>query len=144
MKSNAKIILVVSLLLNVLLVGVIIGKMSHHVGHRWMHQSASELQPEQKAKIKGLFKSMRNQNEDLRKQMRATHREMFKALKADNFDADAYLGNANRLNAIKAEMMTNMSQTIATNAKDFSPEERKALARMMKHRKGHWCKKKRK
>jgi uncharacterized membrane protein len=126
-----KVLLVTSLVLNVLLAGALIGNVSHHMGRRFalMHERALvvELPPEKQKLFHEAMSSMRMEGRDLRKQIGETRERAIAVLTAPEFDEEAYQAEVDKLRVLRGLMMQRVANTTKELAKQFDPEERRAL-----------------
>lgn len=138
MSKKIKILIFSSLLLNVLLVGVVIGDMTHrfHIENfvrKSVQEFASKL-PEDKA---GLFletvKRARLNNQDTYNQLRETRKEAMKLLSAPEFDEAAYRVQIEKIHELRSLMKRRLADATIELARQFSQEERSALAQHLRH-----------
>ncbi len=136
MTKRMKILLVVSLVLNVLLAGALIGNVSHHVGRRFafLHEQAmvAQLPPEKQQLFQEAMRSMRLECRDLRKQIGETRERAIAVLTATEFDEQAYQAEVDKLRDLRGQMMQRVANTTKELAKRFDPEEREALGGYLK------------
>lgn len=142
MSKKIRIIFAVSLLLNLLLLGVVAGKISGvetHSGHGW-HESMEGLPDGLRQKVGDTMKMARKKNHDLMKQMRLSREKTIEILKANEFDEKAYSDELEKMNSLRMEMMTNMSSEFKNLMLGLSPEERILVAENFKKmgRKKQW------
>lgn len=143
MNKHIKVILFTSIIINLLLVGFIIGQNSHRFHHHWKKHKVVDLTPEQQTNVKGVLKNIKASNKSKRKEIRKTHKAMMTLLKAEQFDAKAFRNKAEELKQLKEEMIENMSGQLAHDAETLTQPEREALATMIKMKKKRWCRNKR-
>ncbi len=145
MSKKIKILILALLLLNILLIGVIIGHVSQRVGRKeFMKRHAPVLSvklPEDKEKL--LFDTMKRvhlQNRDVYKQIRESRKKAISILTAPEFDEAAYQIEVEKLHELHGLMKQQLSDATKELAKQFNQEERKALAehlrRPPRYRKG--------
>lgn len=126
--------LLISLLMNVLFLGIILGGMSHRYSHHWQQSSMSELSTEQRQAVKTLLKDIRSHNKALHQDIREKRKSLMATLSAETFDTKSYLLQTEQLSVLKQQMMTNMTTAIAQNAEGMTQAEREALAKMLKYK----------
>lgn len=129
-------LLLVSGLLNVLLIGVLIGNLMarrwHHPPPRPHDHTAVEgLSPAAERLVESTMKRVHNENRKLRGDFERTQRQIAEALAAPRFDRALYLSRVQQLHELHGQRVMNMAEAVATVAPQLSPEERAALARQM-------------
>lgn len=135
MNKKIKCFVVASVLLNLLLVGVIIGHMSHRFGPRPPFREPPEiasLTPEKQEIFREAMKAAREKSEGLRKQSRKLRKESAEILAAPTFDKDAYYAKMKEMMALHQQRKLNFAEAVAGIAEKFTPEERKLLAKSMR------------
>ncbi len=142
MSKKIKILILASLLLNVLLIGVIIGYVSQRVDRKeFMRRYASVLSAKLSAdKEKIYFDTMKGvhlDNRDIYRQIRETRKRTISILTALEFDEAAYQIEVEKLNKLYGIMKQRLSDATKELAKQFNQEERKALAEHLRHRSEH-------
>ncbi len=132
-----KTLIVVSLLLNVLLIGIIVGHVSHRFGGKhFFRRYGSELTVKLPADKEKLFfetmKQVHMENKDIRKQIRETREKAISILTAPEFDETAYQIEAEKLHELRGRMMQQLAAATKELATHFNQEERKALAKHLR------------
>lgn len=131
MNKNIKIILAVSLVLNVLLLGMAGG----HAYTRWSahpwHEMKQQLSPESRNLIGRTFQNAFREIKPLGDKARKARAKLVKILSADEFDEAAYDTVAAELLEIGGEMKTHKVDTIKTLASQMSVEDRRKMADKM-------------
>lgn len=143
MSKKIKILVFSSLLLNVLLVGFILGDLSHRVGghhvigrHDFVGRQDRELAsklPEDKAAL--FFKTLekvRLENRDVHKQIREARKQAMKILVAPVFDEAAYRVEVAKLQELRSQVKRRFADATIELARRFGPEDRKALAQHLR------------
>ena len=137
MSTKIKVLTIASLLLNVLLIGVVIGDMSHRSDRepfwgRHRRELASRL-PENKAELfRDTLERVHLDNKDVYKKIRESRRGAMKILTAPEFDEAAYRVNVDKIHELKGFMKRRLADATIELAKQFDQEERKALAKYLK------------
>jgi len=137
MSKKMKTLMVVSLLLNVLLIGIIVGHVSHRFGgkhtlKRYGAELAMKL-PEDKEKL--FFETMKQvqmENREIRKQLRETREKAISILTAPEFDETAYQIEVETLHELRGRMMNGLAEATKELGTHFNQEERNALAKHLK------------
>lgn len=129
--------MVISVVLNILLIGFIIGNVSHRF---FINNSLPEkpqemtvnLPPEKKELFSNTMKKVRAENQAVQRQIRETRRKIFSILTSPQFDEDSYQSEAEKLHLLRGVMMKRFSYATKELAKQLNREERKALAELLK------------
>jgi len=138
MSKKIKVLIFSSLLLNVLLVGVIIGDVSHRFHKEYFVEKsvkafASKL-PEGKAAL--FLKTVERvhlNNRDTYEQMREARKEAMTLLSEPEFDEAAYRVQVEKIHGLRSLMKRRLAEATIELARQFSQEERKALAQHLRH-----------
>ncbi len=146
MSKTLKIILVLSILLNVLFAGVIIGHVStkaYKYGgrHHGFWKAMAGLPEDKKELLKDKMQEMRREGKATRKAIHDKRAELIGVLTAPEFDETLFDQKVEELHEIHGQMAKNLAEATKELAKKFNQEERKALGVLLKrhpkHR-GHW------
>jgi uncharacterized membrane protein len=137
MSKKMKVLTIGSLLLNVFLVGVIIGDMSHRLRRQpYFGRHARELAsilPEDKAGfILETVEKVHLNNRDVHKQIREARKRAMRILTAHNFDKAAYQIQVEKLHELRGLMMQRLADATIELARQFDQEERRALAQYLR------------
>jgi len=137
MTKKTKILVISSLLLNVLLIGVIIGGMSHklrreHLFKNHIRDVVSKL-PKDKAELfLEIFETVHLNNQDIHKRIRAARKQTMKILTAPDFDEAAFRIQVDKLHTLRSSMMRQLADSAIELAKQFNQEERHAMAQLLR------------
>lgn len=139
MTKKVKAALLVSLLLNILLIGWIAGNMIYYVrGHHGFHreeQAVLQSLPEEKrALFLETMKGARSGSRDFRDRMHEIRDRTLAILTAPVFDEQAYRAEVEELHRFRAEKMNRLAAATGKLAGQFNQEERKILAELLKRR----------
>ncbi len=131
MSKRIKLMFTVSVLLNVLLVGLGGGvAYKHWAAHPWK-QDRQELSPEARhivgRNLQGAFREIKPLGDEARKARAA----LIKVLSAEDFDADRYDEAALRLSVAKEKMRAKKVEVTKVIASQLSAEERGQMAERM-------------
>ena len=128
MKKTIKIIFTLSLLLNIALIGVVLGGV--YKRHKW-HQPPIELSEKSQKILKDNFQQSRMQMKESFDQIRADSRELQNIITAETFDREAYnevvskiLENKDALAHAKADSMGDVLSRL-------SAEERQKISKRL-------------
>jgi len=105
-----------------------------HPGFHKMQQHReevlSQLPPEKAKLFKDTMKQSREKNEATHEQIKKLRKEKDALLTAEKFDKDAYLAKNVEMDKLYDQMRANKDNAFVSVAAQFSPAERKILAKM--------------
>ena len=127
MKNSTKVLITVSVVLNVLFLGFYLGTLSKDC-NRAMHQR-KDFSP----KIMAKLESVKEDSKAFRLDMEKTRVEILTTLVAQEFDPLAFETVASKLHQCRGEMMCSMTDKIKVIASEMNLEERQELAKILKH-----------
>jgi len=134
MSQPMKLFLAVSLLLNLLLGGVILG----HASHRFMRdhrqhaaESVATLPAEKRQLFEAAMQRVEQESGDLHEQISDARKEAASLLKAEPFNKAGYLAQIQHIHELRGQMMMHTAEAVAELATRFTPEERAVLATML-------------
>ncbi|MFC1812403.1 periplasmic heavy metal sensor [Thermodesulfobacteriota bacterium] len=138
MSKKMKILIFSSLLLNVLLVGVVIGDVSHrfHIEHfvqKSVKEFASKLPGDKAALFLETVERVHLNNRDAYDQIREAREEAMSLLSAPEFDEPGYRLQVEKLHELRSLMKRRLADATTELARQFSQEERKALAQHLRN-----------
>jgi len=133
MSKKMKIILAISVLLNMLFIGLVIGHMTHrHKPGEFMRRRtmrlARTLSPEKRTLFMGTLEKVYRDNEGIHEKIREGRKRIVSILSAPDFDENAYQEEVEKIHRLRGMMMQRLADATKELAKKFTPEERKALA----------------
>lgn len=129
-------LVIFSVVLNILLIGIIVG----HMAHRFPGKKRAELSGILGDKGKVFNRKMNDFRSRHHKRIRQLREELVKILGAKEFDARAYQEKAKDLQHSMGEMFTYRAQLVKELALQSTQEERKKLIEFLeskKHRRRH-------
>jgi len=137
MSKNIKVLIACSLVLNILLIGFVIGNVTHRFSkgdsfRRKPPELSAKLSPEKEKLFFDVMGKVRQENRGIRSQMKETRERIFSILIAPEFDETAYASEVNKLHELRGRMMRQLSNATKELAKQFTQEDRKALAVYLK------------
>lgn len=137
MSKKMKILIFSSLLLNVLLAGVVIGDVSHRFHKEYfvrksVQEFASKLPEDKAALFLETVERVHLNNRDAYNQIREARKEAMKLLSAPEFDEAAYRLQIEKIHKLRHLMKSRLADATIELAKQFSHEERKALAQHLR------------
>lgn len=126
MSKNIKIIFTLSFLLNIILVGVVLGgvykKRSFHVNH------LAEVSPQTREIFKKHISKNRSEMQKHFEQLKGHKQDIKNIIIAEKFDEQAYSDKMDQILAIKNTMVTQKAKTLGQTLSKLSQEERKEMS----------------
>jgi len=138
MSKTVKLAFLGSLVLNLLLLGVVVGFMPRGLeatppGRQQRLEEALKKVPEPaQSRFREKFAQMRAATDPLRRQIDQARGETLRLLAADRFDEAAYDREVSKIEGLRTEMFKSMGQNFKQTAKEVSPEERRLLAEVLR------------
>jgi len=142
MSKKIKILIFSSLLLNVLLIGVVIGDVSHRFHKEFsvrksVEEFASKLPEDKGALFLETIQRVHLNNRDAYHQLRDARKEAMNLLSAPEFDEAAYRLQIEKIHELRSLMKRRLADATIELARQFSQEERSALAQYLRRFKRH-------
>ena len=136
MDKRINLLLLVSIGGNLLLLGIIIGYLFHGPRHEPRGfqpppQLAELLGPEKSDLFKQAMKRLSEQSRPLARQIDDKRKEIVGILTAEHFDPQAFQQKSEELHQLHGQMKAQLDQTIQALAGQFTPAERKILAKLL-------------
>jgi uncharacterized membrane protein len=133
MNQKSKWIILVSLLLNVLLVGVLFGQLPRRMDRdayrqQIMAEAVKKLPESEREPFRQKLEDMRAAAEPIRNQIRAARDESIEIVVADRFDEAAFDRQVKKINDLRVQMAGILKEA----AKTLPPDQRRALGESMK------------
>jgi uncharacterized membrane protein len=137
MNRAAKMTFVGSIILNVLLLGFVVGQSPRRFDRSAMRQQRMEqvikdLPEASQQRLRERFQQLRGTAEPLFEQMRKAQDEAVQLLGAESFDEAALDRQEAKIQELRAEMSKKLSQSVKLAIKDLGPEERRRFAQMLR------------
>jgi uncharacterized membrane protein len=137
MSKPVKLALLASLVLNIILLGVILGHVPRTLEGRpsrqeRMEQALQNLPESVRAKFREKFQQIRATGDDQRRQMDSARGEALQLLGAEPFDEVAYDRQVSKIDALREEMFKRIGQAVKQTAKELPPEERRMFADVLR------------
>jgi uncharacterized membrane protein len=137
MSRAAKMAFVGSIILNVLLLGFVLGQSPRRFDRNAMRQQRIEqvikdLPEASQQRLRERFQQLRSTADPLFEQMRKAQDEAIQVLDAESFDEAALDRQEVKINELRAKMSKQLSQSVKLAIKDLSPEERRRFAQMLR------------
>ena len=147
MNSTIKLILIISIILNFLFAGLVIGNYSGSYVKRWDRENsfrkfARELPADRREMVIKKMGEIRDENIQIRKQIDEVKEQLIDIIESPRFDAALYDRKVNEMHELYRKKARNIATAIKDMAEDFTPEEREKLGdflekRHNKHKKIH-------
>ncbi|MGH7874631.1 MAG: periplasmic heavy metal sensor [Candidatus Binatia bacterium] len=137
MNRAAKMTFVGSIILNVLLLGFVVGQSPRRFDRSAMRQQRMEqvikdLPEASQQRLRERVQQLRGTADPLFEQMRKAQDEAVELLGAETFDEAALDRQEAKINELRAKMSKQLSQSVKLAIKDLSPEERRHFAQMLR------------
>ena len=142
MSKTVKIAIILSVVLNILLIGFILGNVSHRFFipnsfHEKPQDISVNLPPDKKELFLNTMQKIRSENRAVKQQIRDARRKIFSILTSPQFDEDLYTSETEKLHLLRGLMMKRFSNAAKELAKQLNQEERKALAEHLRRSPRH-------
>ena len=132
MNKKLKIAFLVSIIANVLLLGVVLGALPQRFEGRPSFQDRLNKLPEPtRTRFGESMDSMRRAGEPLRQEMQQAREEAIRILTGEPFDEAAYDRQVNKIQQLRLQLGKQMSDNMKELAKSLPPEDRKELAKVL-------------
>ena len=135
MSKTIKWVLALSLLLNIVLIGFGLGcasNMPEAPGMHKMGKNIDGLDPEKQKMVDDIWANFREANKERFQEIQQARQDIVAIMEAPDFDEKAFRDKSAELSALMVESKKLMMETMATVAKQFNQDERKALAHHMR------------
>ncbi|MEW6144435.1 MAG: periplasmic heavy metal sensor [Thermodesulfobacteriota bacterium] len=103
-------------------------------------EAFSKLPQDKQQLIISTLSAVKEENEGLRDEIEATHDKLKEILTAEEFDAEAFKENSEKLQTLMAQGFTSFSNAIAELAPQLTQDEREILAELGPGGRHHWKK----
>src|ERR671918_720315 len=137
MNKKLKIAFLVSIIANVLLLGVVLGALPQRFEGRPSFQDRlkadlKKLPEPTRSRFGESMENMRKAGEPLRQQMQEAREEAIRILVTEPFDEAAYDREVNKFQQLRLQLGRQMSDNMKELAKSLPPEDRKELAKVLR------------
>ena len=138
MTKPLNLVLLGSLVLNLLLLGVILGRMPRGLETapsartQRMEEALKKVPEPAQSRFREKFAQIRAVNDPLRQQIDEARAETLRLLAAEQFDEAAYDRQVGKIEELRSQMFKRMGQDFKQTAKGFSAEERRMLAEVLR------------
>ncbi len=135
MNTSLKWVLTISLLLNMLLIGIVIGRWtrglpfpSRQMRPPHLGMDAVRLPSEKREKFEMALRALREKERELSPQIEKTRQELVSILEAPHFNEQAFMDKSKELDALFASGKDRMVRGTVELAREFTQKERRVLA----------------
>jgi uncharacterized membrane protein len=137
MTKTVKLVFLASLVLNLVLLGVILGRVpsaleSSSPRAQRMEQALKNLPEPAQNRIREKIAQIRASGDPLREQMDRERAEALRLLSAEPFDEAAYDRQVSKIEDMRLQMFKRMAGTVKQAAKELTPEERRMFADVLR------------
>lgn len=132
MNKPINIFILISVILNIFLIGTVIGYASHQWGrHHWPRPEMAErhsLSPEKQDLLDSTMRQAFKEGKTYRREISQLQQEIIGILKAEPFDEAAYDSRIEKIHVLRGKQVRQFTDAIKHLAQTFTPEEREVLA----------------
>jgi len=136
MSHFLKAFIAISVLLNLLLAGIVVGDVGRYfVGsrkHYTMQEIAMALPTDKRERFEDTMEHAEQDTGELRQQLSDKRKKAISLLKAEPFDKAAYLAQMQEIHQLHGQIMQRMVEAVAGLAEQSTPEERATIADMLR------------
>ena len=142
MSKRIKIIFIVSILLNVLFIGIMIGHFSKRAAMREtmkadMKETIAHLPEEKQELILSAMKKLRGNTRGTKVKADRARKELVETLTAPQFDPERFDNEVEEMHELFGVLTRSMASTVVELAKQLNREEREALAAFIEKARSH-------
>jgi len=137
MNRNIKFAFIASLILNVLLIGVLLGQSPSRfdrgtMRQQRMDQALKDLPEAAQTRLREKFQQLRAAADPLFEQIRKNEEQAVQLLGKEPFDESAYDRQVSKITEMRVEMTKKLSQVAKDASKDLSADERARFAQLLR------------
>ena len=137
MRQKTKLLFVASIILNVLLLGFLLGQSPRRfdrgaLREQRMEQSIKDLPAASQTRLRERFQQLRAAAEPLFVQLRQAQDDTARLIGAEPFDEAALERQEAATSELRVNITKKLSQTLKNAIKDLTPEERRRLAEILR------------
>jgi uncharacterized membrane protein len=134
MNKTLRLAFLVSITLNVLLVGVLLGQLPRQLdrplsARQRIEIATNELPETERSRVGAKLAQMRNETNPIREQIQRIRNETIAIFVAEPFDEAAYDRHVSKIDELRRQMSRRMAANMKEIAKELPAEQRKTLAR---------------
>jgi uncharacterized membrane protein len=137
MSKTAKLVFLASLILNIMLLGVVLGHVPRSFSgmpsrQERMERELKRLPEPAQSHIRAVFARIRAAGDPVRDQMETSRAEALRLLAAERFDEAAYDREVAKFDQSREQMFKQFGQAIKEATKELSPDERRMFADILR------------
>jgi uncharacterized membrane protein len=137
MNRNTKVAFIASLILNVLLIGVLLGQSPRRfdrgaLRQQRMDQALKDLPEAAQTRLRDKFQQLRATADPLFEEIRKNEDAAVQLLGKEPFDESVYDRQVSKIIEMRAEMTKKLSQVVKDASKDLSVDERARFAQLLR------------
>ncbi len=138
MSKIVKLVFLASLLANLLLLGVFLGRVPRAkdpqppMRQQRMEDALSKLPEPAQSRLRAHFSQIRAAGEPLRDEIDEARAEAIRLMSTEPFDEAAYGRQVSKIEELRAQSFKRMAQSIKETVRELAPEERRMLADVLR------------
>lgn len=137
MSKSVRLVFLASLVLNVLLLGMVLGRLPRAFDQgrdrqQRVEQALKDLAEPTQTRLREKLKQIRAAGDPLRDQIRVAREETLTLLSAESFDEADYDRQISKINDLQLQRFQEMGQVVKEIARELSPEERRQFAQILR------------
>lgn len=137
MSKTLRLVFLASLVLNILLLGVLLGRVPTGMEatpsrQQRMEQGLKKLSEPAQSRIREKFQNIRAAGDPVRAQLDEARAEALRILGTEPFDEAAYDQQIKKIDGLREEMFKRTGQVVKQTAKELSAEERRMFAEVLR------------
>jgi uncharacterized membrane protein len=136
MNQKTKLIVIGSIILNVMLIGVLLGQSPQRLDpslrrEQRVDQALKDLPEASQARLRQRYQQLRAAAEPLFAQLRQAQDDAIRLLGAEPFDEAGFDRQQITINELRANMSKKLADVVKNGVKDLTPEERRRFAEIL-------------
>ncbi len=137
MSKKTKLLFIASIVLNMLLIGVLLGQSPRRLGRGALHQQRMEaaikdLPEASQTRLRERLQQLRAAADPLFEQIRKNEADAVELLGKEPFDEPAYDRQVSAITEMRVAMTKKLSQVVKDASKDLSADERARFAQILR------------
>lgn len=137
MNKTLRLVFLASLVLNIILLGVLLGRLPLSGGEspsrrQRMEQELKKLPEPAQSHIREKFQTIRAAGDPLRPQLDEARTEALRIFSSEPFDEAAYDQQIKKIDGLRGEMFRRMDQAVKQATKELSVDERRKFADVLR------------
>ncbi|MEQ9619786.1 MAG: periplasmic heavy metal sensor [Deltaproteobacteria bacterium] len=142
MSKALRIVLAFSILLNVLLIGIIIGSFSHRLTgpltmHNQMNEMMGELPEDKRELVERTMKELHSETNETKKKIERKRDEVLEVLTAPEFDGGLFDQRVAELHELMGELVSEVASASKKIASELDQKQRIMIAEFIRRRPTH-------